>query len=68
MRHDDDVSTVGTWVVGGDGGFRFADTDPGGGTYVLTIDGLETDPVRVLIGPDSQRTLGPLERGCPKVT
>ena len=64
----DDVSTVGTWVVGGDGGFRFADTDPGGGTYVLTIDGLETDPVRVLIGPDSQRTLGPLERGCPKVT
>ncbi len=39
-------ATVGTWAVGGDGGFRFADTDPGGGTYVLTIEGLETDPVR----------------------
>jgi hypothetical protein len=62
-----EVTTVGSWVVGGQGAFRFADTDPGGGTYVLTIEGLESDPVRVLIGPDSQRTLGPLERGCPEV-
>jgi hypothetical protein len=62
-----EVSTVGTWVVNGTGGFRFADTDPGGGTYLLTIEGLETDPVRVLIGPGDQRVLGPLERGCPEV-
>jgi hypothetical protein len=61
------VSKVGTWVVDGNGGFRFADTDPGGGTYFLTIEGLETDPVRVLIGPRDQRVLAPLEQGCPEV-
>ena len=62
-----EVTTVGTWVVGGSGGFRFADTDPGGRDYVLTIEGLEAQPVRVLIGPASQRVLSPIERGCPEV-
>ena len=62
-----EASDVGTWTVNGSGGFRFADTDPGGGTYVLTLEGLSTDPLRVLIGPDDQRVLGPLERGCPEV-
>jgi hypothetical protein len=61
------VSTVGTWAVDGSGGFRFADTDPGGGTYLLTIDGLERDPVRVLIGPGDQRVLAPSDRGCPQL-
>ena len=62
-----EVSTVGTWAVNGSGGFRFADTDPGGGTYVLTLEGLSTDPLRILIGPSGQRVLGPLEEGCPQL-
>ena len=63
-----DVSTVGTWAVDGNGGFRFADTDPGGGTYVLTIEGLESDPVRVPHrSRRDQRVLGPLEQGCPQL-
>lgn len=62
-----EVTEIGSWVVGGDGSFRFADTDPGGGTYFLQIDGLASDPVRVLIGPDGQRWLAPAERGCPQL-
>ncbi len=62
-----EVSTVGTWAVNGSGGFRFADTDPGGGTYVLTLEGLSTDPLRMLIGPSGQRVLRPLEEGCPQL-
>ena len=36
---------LGSWVVDGNGSFRFAHTDPGEGTYALTIQGLESEPV-----------------------
>ena len=61
------VTTLGSWTVAGNGSFRFADTDPGGGTYLLTVDGLSSQPMRVLVGPNGQRVLGPLERGCPQL-
>jgi hypothetical protein len=61
------VSKIGEWSVGGDGSFRFADTDPGGGNYFLSIEGLQVDPVNILIGPAGQRVLSPMERGCPQV-
>ena len=53
------MTELGSWVVDGNGSFRFAHTDPGEGTYVLTIQGLESEPVRILIGPTDQRVLGP---------
>jgi hypothetical protein len=62
-----EVTELGSWVVGGTGSFRFAHTDPGEGTYALTIEGLESEPVRILIGPTDQRVLVSPERGCPHV-
>ena len=62
-----DVTELGSWVVDGNGSFRFAHTDPGEGTYALTIQGLESEPVSILIGPTDQRVLVAPERGCPRL-
>ena len=62
-----DVTELGSWVVDGNGSFRFAHTDPGEGTYALTIQGLESEPVYILIGPTDQRVLVAPERGCPRL-
>jgi hypothetical protein len=62
------ITELGSWTVGPDGSFRFADTDPSGGTYFLQINGLAADPVLVLIGGGQERVLLGPERGCPFLT
>lgn len=62
-----DITELGSWVVGADGSFRLADTDPNGGTYFLQINGLAADSVLILIGGGEERILSGVERGCPQV-
>src|SRR4029453_8495417 len=59
------ITELGSWMVGADGSFRFAHTDPGGGLYFLQINGLAADPVLVLIGGGGGGLLTGPERGCP---
>ena len=62
-----DVSDLGSWSLGPDGTFRYAHTDPGSGTFLLTIEGIASDPIRILIGGGEQRFLSSTERGCPNL-
>jgi len=60
-------TALGSWSLGPDGTFRYAHTDAGSGTFLLTIEGLESDPIRILIGGGEQRMLSPAEQGCPNL-
>ena len=60
-----DVTELGSWVVDGNGSFRFAHTDPGEGTYALTIQGLESEPVRHPHRADRPARARPTGTGLP---